>query len=55
MRESRKLIKLSGGLGNRIRSSHMGKSKAFFIADIWQIHKDRGAGFWFAIDKLQNL
>ncbi|SFG19827.1 N-acetylneuraminate synthase [Novosphingobium sp. CF614] len=28
--------------------------KASFIPEIWQGHKDGGAGFWFALDKLEE-
>ena len=28
--------------------------KASFIPEIWQGHKDNGAGFWFALDKLEK-
>ena len=28
---------------------------ASFIPEIWQGHKNKGAGFWFALEKLENL
>jgi hypothetical protein len=30
-------------------------SKASFIPEIWQGHKNNGEGFWIALDKLNGL
>lgn len=32
-----------------------GCPNAYFIPEIWQGHKDKGSGFWIALDKLENI